>query len=814
MKFGKEFASQMVPEWQEAYMDYKFLKEVLKEILRFRQRTSTVETATTPRGSLSRKVSLYRAFSGLTNRYRSNTLKLDEDQVILVNPVHQQHQQQQQQQQQGSESEFEELELEYQTMFMMSTDDGGEYEVVFFKRLDDEFNKVVNFYRKKVKQVLEEADELTRQMNVLIALRIKVENPVFKFGEDDVMNIASKGVSLSDHPQPLNDQKPERQHMDAIQEVERSCEGLMDEEEDDEEEGRISNESKGSSGSKESNEKKEHKKGVKGFRPASLDVLHNVKINVAPETPISTLRGILMTSTSDFSFSKEELKKSEELMKQAFIEFYQKLKLLKSYCFMNQLAFSKIMKKYDKISTRSAAKAYLEMVDESYLGSSDEVSKLMERVEATFIKHFANGNRAKGMNTLRPKTKRERHRTTFLLGFLSGCSVALVVTIIVLVQIRNLRKSEYSGQYMDNIFPLYSLFGFIVLHMLMFSANIYFWRKYRVNYPFIFGLKQGTDLGYRQVFLLSAGLSVLSLGAVISNLDMKIDPKTRSFDLLSELVPMGLVVALLVMLVLPFNILYRSTRYFLIVSGFHCLFAPLYKVSLPDFFLADQLTSQVQAFRSLVFYVCYYFWGDFTKRQHKCLGNDVYKAFNLVVAIIPYWFRLLQCIRRLLEEKDGMQGLNGLKYFSTIIAVSMRILFDSKKDPLIKFLVISSSLIATIAGTYWDLVIDWGLLRRDSKNPWLRDKLILQQKSVYFVAMVVNVALRLAWLQTVLQFQIASLHPKALIAIVASLEIIRRGIWNFFRIENEHLNNVGKYRAFKSVPLPFNYDDENDEKEE
>ncbi|KAK6280060.1 hypothetical protein POUND7_020327 [Theobroma cacao] len=26
------------------------------------------------------------------------------------------------------------------------------------------------------------------------------------------------------------------------------------------------------------------------------------------------------------------------------------------------------------------------------------------------------------------------------------------------------------------------------------------------------------------------------------------------------------------------------------------------------------------------------------------------------------------------------------------------------------------------------------------------------------------------------------------------------------RLENEHLNNEGKYRAFKSVPLPFYYD--------
>lgn len=42
------------------------------------------------------------------------------------------------------------------------------------------------------------------------------------------------------------------------------------------------------------------------------------------------------------------------------------------------------------------------------------------------------------------------------------------------------------------------------------------------------------------------------------------------------------------------------------------------------------------------------------------------------------------------------------------------------------------------------------------------------------------------------------------------------------RLENEHLNNVGKFRAFKSVPLPFTYyedkddndDNEKDDKEE
>ena len=73
-------------------------------------------------------------------------------------------------------------------------------------------------------------------------------------------------------------------------------------------------------------------RGIAGFRPASLEILDHVKINVSAETPKSTLRGILThSSSSDLSFSKEELRRSEELMTKAFVEFYQKLKLLKSY---------------------------------------------------------------------------------------------------------------------------------------------------------------------------------------------------------------------------------------------------------------------------------------------------------------------------------------------------------------------------------------------------------------------------------------------------------------------------------------------------
>lgn len=86
-----------------------------------------------------------------------------------------------------------------------------------------------------------------------------------------------------------------------------------------------------------------------------------------------------------------------------------------------------------------------------------------------------------------------------------------------------------------------SLFGFIILHMLMYSANIYFWRRYRVNYTFIFGFKQGTELGYREVFLVSTGLAVLAFVCFLLNLQLDMDWRMKDHKKLPEVIPLGLV---------------------------------------------------------------------------------------------------------------------------------------------------------------------------------------------------------------------------------------------------------------------------------
>ncbi|CAN6878666.1 phosphate transporter PHO1 homolog 3-like [Brassica napus] len=811
MKFGKEFSSQMVPEWQQAYMDYDYLKTLLKEIIRFKLRTNNAPTRGGAKnhhgGGLNRKMTLYRAFSGLVStpgRHRRGNPHDVEEGIqltgtttttsgpILVNNT---------------------ADRGYETTFLMAAEEGGEYELVFFRRLDDEFNKVNKFYKEKVEEVLKEAMVLNKQMDALIAFRVKVENPEGWGWDERAVEITRLASDISTSAAAISASTPagaksmkvrSQAHMEVIQEGGSSKAGQLEDDDEEEEEAQAEIVASVSTGASTAR--------MRAARPAPLDVLDRVTINNTKETPRSTIKRVLQVSKqTDLKFSRENLMKVEERLRSAFIVFYQKLRLLKSYSFLNVLAFSKVLKKYDKITSRDATKPYMKVVDSSYLGSSDEVVRLMERVEATFIKHFANANRTKGMNILRPKAKRERHRLTFSTGFTAGCVFSLIVALAAIIRTRNLLQEEGQKQYMNTMFPLYSFFGFIVLHMIMYAANIYYWRRYKVNYSFIFGFKQGTELGYRQVLLVGFSIGVFALLCVLANLDMEANPKTKDYKTFTELLPLFLLLAMFVVLILPFNFFYRSSRFFFLTCLFHCLAAPLYKVTLPDFFLGDQLTSQVQALRSIEFYICYYGWGDFRHRQNTCNKSSVYNTFLFIVAVIPYASRLLQCLRRLFEEKNPEQGWNGLKYFLTIVAVCLRTAYSIQKGQIAwRVLAAISSAAAAIFSTYWDFIHDWGLLNRTSKNRWLRDKLLIPQKKVYFIAMILNVLLRFAWIQTILDFNFSFMHRQTMVTVVASLEIIRRGIWNFFRLENEHLNNVGKYRAFKSVPLPFNYDEDED----
>ena len=118
-----------------------------------------------------------------------------------------------------------------------------------------------------------------------------------------------------------------------------------------------------------------------------------------------------------------------------------------------------------------------------------------------------------------------------------------------------------------------------------------------------------------------------------------------------------------------------------------------------------------------------------------------------------------------------------------------------------------SHIVSAIYTLYWDLINDWGLLKRNSKNFLLRDELIYGHglhNWIYYIAMIEDTILRFAWL--VHYFLKTSVWQSAigdaiLTTIFGLLEIFRRFVWNFFRLENEHLNNCGEFRVVRDISI-------------
>ena len=83
-----------------------------------------------------------------------------------------------------------------------------------------------------------------------------------------------------------------------------------------------------------------HGDSTRGNVPEALSVLERIRLNKDQETPLSRLRNVLKLSNhEELKFTRENLKKIEERLKDVFIKFYRKLRHLNNYryayCFLN-----------------------------------------------------------------------------------------------------------------------------------------------------------------------------------------------------------------------------------------------------------------------------------------------------------------------------------------------------------------------------------------------------------------------------------------------------------------------------------------------
>ncbi|CAH9147521.1 unnamed protein product [Cuscuta epithymum] len=438
---------------------------------------------------------------------------------------------------------------------------------------------------------------------------------------------------------------------------------------------------------------------------------------------------------------------------------------------------------------------------------SCKVLKLADEVEEIFIKHFAEDDKRKAMKYLKPTLKKDSHAVTFFIGLFTGCFVALLVGYLIMAHITGMyRQAQSNTFYMETVYPVLSIFSLLFLHLFMYGCNIFMWRKTRINYSFILELAPKKELKYRDVFLICTTSMTVVVGVLF--LHLALVSKGYAFTQV-QAIPGLLLLSFLLLLVCPFNIVYKTSRFRFLRVMRNIILSPMYKVVMLDFFMADQLCSQIPLLREVEYIACYYVTGSYKNKDYGyCMRTKYYRDLAYAVSFLPYYWRAMQCARRWLDEGNKSHLVNLGKYVSAMLAAGAKVAYERETSLgwLCLVVVISSS--ATVYQLYWDFVKDWGLLQPHSKNPWLRNELMLPQKFIYYFSMGLNLILRLAWLQTVLHYKFGSVDYRVTGLFLAALEVIRRGHWNFYRLENEHLNNAGKFRAIKTVPLPFHNIDE------
>ena len=251
-----------------------------------------------------------------------------------------------------------------------------------------------------------------------------------------------------------------------------------------------------------------------------------------------------------------------------------------------------------------------------------------------------------------------------------------------------------------------------------------------------------------------------------------------------------------------------QTRRFLARHVARTVTAPWRAVVFPDFFIADQLTSQSTAIADLM--ITFGIASEATSTR-------------AIAATLPQWWRLAQCVRRARDSLVLKRGgsakahiLNGGKYSLAIVAIWLRFSAATTSSDhtsmrwIIAYLATSVSVLYSLT---WDFVMDWTVVSFNRANKWyfeiLPRRTLVKSKAAWIIAVVFNIMGRSASLfAAVPGLPLATLSAQALVTGLAGVEVVRRAMWNVFRVENEHSSNVGAFRAagdseFDALEDPF-----------
>lgn len=232
-----------------------------------------------------------------------------------------------------------------------------------------------------------------------------------------------------------------------------------------------------------------------------------------------------------------------------------------------------------------------------------------------------------------------------------------------------------------------------------------------------------------------------------------------------------------------------------------------------DILLADVLTSYARVFADLFVCICMFLTrdGSATDRPDRDCGGGV--LVPLIMAV-PSAIRLRQCLIEYVrvrsspfKESTGWGGqhlANAAKYSTAFPVITLGSILRNltvqhrEMSTGLYRAWVAACLLNSFYSFYWDVAKDWDLTlfseareRDDPEHPFgLRRKLLIHRPAVYYVVIAMDLVLRCTWMLK-LSPRLDHLNDfEGSIFLIQFLEVFRRWVWIFFRVETEWIRST------------------------
>lgn len=441
---------------------------------------------------------------------------------------------------------------------------------------------------------------------------------------------------------------------------------------------------------------------------------------------------------------------------------------------------------------------------QSSIGQYGDTLKSLEvEIEQCFGENFSFKYGSKTDKILKKylKIKTITESQSFYLGLFIGFLLfqfGIICTLAWYYDIDMDRDPEFMS-----VFPMFRGFFVVCLYWWVHGLNITVWTKADISYRVIFQI----DSNYSspiQIFKRAAIFTFILLSCLLIYMIKRI--YKGAFFGIFEPIPINTLPlicwgSLLVYTFCPFDIWNYEGRAFLGQLAKESFGSFLLKTGFRHVFFMGQMCSFIATMRDMEYTVCYYAYYDaplWAKIEYCRKTRGIY----FFLAFLPNFIRILQNIKEIYDSKKLFPKLYSIINYCLSISVAL-LSFLWPQHPSLHIFWLIFTFISSCCSFAWDIIIDFGFFEKGKNYP-LRNKLYYKPKIIYYFIALYNFVLRFFWLWTISPEVLGSfLRPETLSIILNSLEITRRGCWNFLKVENKHIDISKEFKVSNDIELPF-----------